>query len=141
VTRYLIDSNILIFYADGGDELSADIKDILFDYRNQINVPSKCVEELLYLQQSGKVSYIKRWKSPDDVIDFIINDLNFGIKYPGIEHMRTLAKMPLFRDHKDPTDRIIVAQAITENTALVSSDRKFQDYRKFGLNFVFNKRR
>ncbi len=43
-------------------------------------------------------------------------------------------------DHKDPTDRIIIAQAIAEKIPIVSSDTKFHDYKRSGLKFVFNKR-
>jgi PIN domain nuclease of toxin-antitoxin system len=138
--RYLIDTNILLFYVDNYDRLlTTDVKDIFNDYSNRIYIPSKCIEELIYLQQTGRVT-IKQWKSTENVIDFIINELSFEIKYIAEEHLRTLAKLPLFPDHKDPTDRIIIAQAITEKMPLVSSDRKFHDYKRFGLNFVFNKR-
>jgi PIN domain nuclease of toxin-antitoxin system len=123
------------------DELTAEVKDILGDCGNQINVPSRCVEEMIHLQQIGKIKFIKQWKSAEDIIDFIISELNFGIKHTGNEHLRTLARLPFFSDHRDPTDRIAIAQAITEKTALISSDRKFHDYRKYGLDFVFNKRR
>jgi len=136
--RYLIDSNILIFYIADDDRLSAEARDIIKDYGNRVYVPSKCVEELIYLRQSERIE-IKSWKSADDVIDFITGDLNFGIKYIAEEHLRTLARLPLFPDHKDPTDRIVVAQAITEKIPLISSDRKFHYYVKHGLDFVFNK--
>jgi PIN domain nuclease of toxin-antitoxin system len=137
--RYFIDSNILVFYMADDDQLTAEVRDILKDYGNRIYVPSKCVEELIYLQQAQKIK-IEQCKSAKDLVGFILDDLNFGIKYVAEEHLRTLAELPLFPDHKDPTDRIIVAQAITEKTALISSDRKFPLYVPYGLNFVFNKR-
>jgi len=138
-SRYLIDSNILFFYANDPTMLTDDVVYILKDYNNRIYVPSKCVEELIYLQQSGKAK-IKQLKFAEDMVDFIIDELNFGIKYVAEEHLQTLARLPLFPDHKDPTDRIIIAQAITEKTPLISSDRKFNDYKRLGLKFVFNKR-
>ena len=136
--RYLIDSNILILSIVDTGQLTREVRDILNDYGNLIYVPAKCVEELIYLQQTRKVT-VQRWKTADDIIDNI-KELNFGIKYIAEEHLRTLAKLPLFPDHKDPTDRIIVAQAITEKIALISSDRKFPLYVRYGLDFVFNKR-
>jgi PIN domain nuclease of toxin-antitoxin system len=42
--------------------------------------------------------------------------------------------------HNDPTDRMIIAQAITEGLLLISSDRMFEHYRKQKLDFVFNRR-
>jgi len=138
--RYFVDSNILIFHmAKNDDELSAKVQDILYDGNNLIFIPSRCVEEIIHLQQSGKIRF-KQWKSAEDIVDFIINELNFGIKHTGNEHLRTLAKLPLFPDHKDPIDRIAIAQAITERTCIISSDTKFYYYEKYGLDLVFNKR-
>jgi len=136
--RYFIDTNILIFIVMDPDLLTKEVKDILDDSSNLIYVPSKCVEELIYLQQSKKIG-IKRWKTADDVLDYI-KEFGFGIKYVAEEHLRTLARLPLFPDHKDQTDRVIIAQAITEKMPIISSDRKFQDYRRHGLNLVFNRR-
>jgi PIN domain nuclease of toxin-antitoxin system len=137
--RYLIDSNIMLFYIAAPEQITAEVMDILKDYSNRIYVPAKCVEELIYLRQSERVD-IKRWKSADDILDFITDELGFGVKYIAEEHLRTLARLPLFPGHKDPTDRIIIAQAITEKTPIISSDRKFHNYRRYGLKFVFNKR-
>jgi len=137
--RYLIDSNILYFRANAKSELTAEVRDILEDTGNLIYVPSKCVEELIYLQRSGKIN-VKLWKSAEDIIGYIKDVLEFGIKYVDEGHLRKLAELPLFPEHKDQTDRIIVAQAIAERIPIISSDRKFHDYTRSGLKLVFNKR-
>jgi len=137
--RYLVDSNIVIYHANDDELLTAEVKDILGNYNNRVYVPSKCVEELICLQQSKRLD-VKKWKSADDIFESILGEMNFEIKYVAEEHLRTLGRLPVFPDHKDPTDKIIIAQAITEKTHLISSDRKFHDYRPFGLKFVFNKR-
>ncbi|MCL2688679.1 MAG: PIN domain nuclease, partial [Chitinispirillia bacterium] len=99
---------------------------------------SKCVEELIYHRQSGKIN-IKGWKNAESIIDFI-TECNFGIKYVSEEHLRTLANLPLYRDHKDITDRVAAAQSITVKIPIISSDRKFRYYEKHGLKLVFNER-
>ena len=38
--------------------------------------------------------------------------------------------------HKDPSDHIIISQAITEHLTLLSSDQKFSFYRDQGLNLI-----
>jgi len=136
--RYLVDSNIVIYRASDEDELTAEVKDILGNTRNYIYVPSKCVEELIYLQQSRRID-VKIWRSAGDIIRYI-NDELAGIKYVAMEHLQTLARLPLFPDHKDPTDRIAIAQAITEKIPIISSDRQFHDYKRSGLEFIYNKR-
>jgi PIN domain nuclease of toxin-antitoxin system len=73
-----------------------------------------------------------------DVFDFIENHLGFSVKYVSKEHLETLSKLTTIEGHNDPSDRLIISQAITERMPLVSSDRKFPKYRKFGLNFISN---
>jgi len=118
--------------------LTAEVNGILKDTNNRIYVPSKCVEELIYLVHSERIK-VDMWKSPEDVVGSIIDELKFEIQYTTEEHLRMLARLQLFTDHKDPTDRIIIAQALAEETPIISSDRKFNDYRRLGLKFVFNK--
>ena len=40
--------------------------------------------------------------------------------------------------HNDPSDRLIIAQAIIEKIPIISSDKKFPEYRKQGLEFIPN---
>ena len=137
--RYLIDTNILIFYVVDPDELTREVEDILEDHNNQIYIPSRCVEELIQLRQSGKIT-ATMWKTAEDIVHSITDEFGFDIKYVAKEHLLTLARLPLLPDHKDPTDRIAIAQAITEKTPLISSDREFPRYKRFGLDLVFNRR-
>ena len=60
----------------------------------------------------------------------------------GEEHMETYAQMELnlTEDHKDPSDHIIIAHAITNRIPLISSDKKFKFYEKQGLELVFNEK-
>ena len=55
-------------------------------------------------------------------------------------YIKTLIDLPFYEDHRDPNDRLIVAQAITDRLPLVSSDRKFSRYERYGLDFIFNER-
>ena len=137
--RYMIDSNILIYYLTDIDKLTREVEDILEDPGNLIYVPSRCVEEMIHLQQNNRVD-VKQWRRAEDVIHTITEVLGFGIKHTGNEHLMTLARLPMLQGHRDPTDRIAIAQAITEKTPLISSDTEFPRYQKYGLELVFNRR-
>ena len=50
------------------------------------------------------------------------------------------AKLEPAKDHKDPSDHIIIAQSISDKIPVISSDRKFKLYEKQGLQLIFNKR-
>ena len=43
-----------------------------------------------------------------------------------LPHTMYLSNLPLH--HKDPFDRLLIAQAITENMTVLTSDRKFSAY-------------
>jgi PIN domain nuclease of toxin-antitoxin system len=87
--------------------------------------------------QAGKL-HVKSWKYAKDVFDTIEKDLCFDIKYIKKEQLLTFANLKPVKDHGDPFDRMIIAQAITEKIPLISSDRKMQSYKKQGLDFIFN---
>ena len=40
------------------------------------------------------------------------------------------------QDHRDPSDHVIIAHAITEHLTLLSSDQKFPFYREQGLDLI-----
>jgi PIN domain nuclease of toxin-antitoxin system len=137
----MIDTNILVFYASGDfGSLSKDVLSLLDGWENVIYVSSESVKEAIHLFQNNRISP-ERWKTAEDIFHYIEDDLGYIIKYVKKEHLRTLAKLDPVAGHNDPSDRLIIAQAITERIPLISSDRKFEHYRKQNLDFVFNPRR
>jgi len=134
--RYLIDTNILINLIEN-NYISNNVKNILRDYENIIYISSECIREFIQLIQAGKITGRKDNKNID-IFDFVENTLGFQIKYIAKEHLKTLAELKIVEGHSDPFDRLIIAQAITEKIPLVSSDKQFPKYRKYGLNLITN---
>ena len=50
-------------------------------------------------------------------------------------HLEILSGLPLYEDHRDPFDRILIAQALAENLPVATSDERFTRYR--GLRVVW----
>ena len=134
--RYLIDTNILIDYVTE-DYISDDVLKLIENYENIIYVSSESVKEFIHLTRASKVIPKKELRVPD-VFDLIENILGFEVKYVTKEHLRTLAQLDMVEGHNDPSDRLIIAQALTEKMPIISSDTKFPKYRKQGLNLIFN---
>ncbi|MDR1863995.1 MAG: type II toxin-antitoxin system VapC family toxin [Bacteroidales bacterium] len=137
--RYLIDTNIFLFYADGSLFLDRDVRLILEDYENTIYISSESVKEVIHLFQTGKIK-TKKWRNNNDIFHFIENESNFIIKYVDKKHLLTFSTLEVVENHNDPNDRLIIAQAIAEKIPLISSDRKFEHYRRQKLNFIFNRK-
>lgn len=60
----------------------------------------------------------------------------------GEEHLETYASLKIneAQDHKDPSDHMIIAHAITNRMPLISSGQKFKFYENQGLELIFNER-
>lgn len=53
-----------------------------------------------------------------------------------LRHTDVLASLPLH--HRDPFDRMIIAQALAENCTLVSPDQRFPLYESSGLHLLWD---
>ena len=135
--RYLIDTNILIRLANELNAISKDIRNILEDTDSLVYVSAVSIQEIYLLLQNKRIS-AKQWKNPLDVFKYIEDELFFTIRYVQKEHLITFANIIPAEGHNDPADRMIIAQAITEQIPLISSDTKFHHYCKQKLDFIFN---
>ena len=72
------------------------------------------------------------------VFDVIEKRMGFKVKFVTKEHLYTMTALELFKEHNDPSDRLIIAQAITESIPLISSDKVFKKYKSMGLNLILN---
>ncbi len=136
--RYLIDTNILLYILER-DNLSKEVQDIVEDYESILYVSSESIKELIHLFHIGKIRS-RKLKNAHQILHTIEEELGFLINYVKKEHLLTMARLELAPSHNDPADHLIIAQAITEKMPLISSDRKFEAYRKQKLDFVYNKR-
>ena len=135
--RYLIDTNIFLFYTLENDRLSKEVFELLCDPLNIINISSRSIEEIILLLRIGKIETFL-WKETKDIFSHI-DKLGFSVDYFKKEHILTLGKLIPVPDHKDPFDHAIMAHAITNKTTLISSDSKMRFYQNQGLDFIWNR--
>ncbi|MBP3512717.1 MAG: type II toxin-antitoxin system VapC family toxin [Prevotella sp.] len=140
--RYLIDTNIFVYLALDPELLSADVRTILEDPDTILNISAESIRELIVgYRNKGLCS--KRWKTTEQMVAAIEDEFYIRILPLKKEHMLTYARMDIneAQGHKDPSDHVIIAHAITEHLPLISSDTRFGFYRKQGLDLVFNEKR
>jgi len=137
--RYLLDTNIFLFVTREGDELDSNVKTILEDYENSFVISSESIREIAALVANGKIR-VKGWDTFAG-IKASLDEHGIEIRYVAEAHLKTLFKIIPVRGHSDPSDLMIIAQAMTENITLISSDTKFPLYIPQGLKFVQNYRR
>jgi PIN domain nuclease of toxin-antitoxin system len=117
--RILLDSNILFWSIAATNRLSTKAINLLIDPENDVWVSSISVAEFRIRQVIGKIQL------PENFVE-LIESTNFKMLPFGAEHAHWLGEMPLH--HRDPFDRMIIAQAIEENFTILTSDSKFKLY-------------
>ena len=70
-------------------------------------------------------AWLGKLEAPDDLPDHI-EAQGFGWLAVGAEHAWRVRDLPLH--HRDPFDRLLVAQALSERVAIVSADGHFGAY-------------
>lgn len=137
--RYMLDTNIFVFFASEADRLTSDVQEILSDYDTTLCMSAESVRELI-IAYRGKRLLAKHWKSETEMIRAMQDEYHIHILPVGLEHMKTLAELKIntVQGHNDPSDFVIIAHAITEKLPLISSDTRFPFYRRQGLDLIEN---
>ena len=139
--RYLLDTNIYVYLSTDINWLTDDVYAILNDPSNLLYISAESVRELI-VAYNNKGLFNKRWKTAEDMVRAIEEDYYIEILPIQKEVMHTYSRLRLntAMNHKDPSDHVIIAHAITLKMPLISSDTRFPYYRRQGLNFIFNEK-
>lgn len=120
--RILIDTHILIWHLEDDAHLSLESSDLIADPDNEVLVSIASLWEIAIKLSKGKLAISK---SIDDVVAHIegSTSLLFAIEP---EHLIHVASLPFH--HRDPFDRLIIAQSLVENIPILTSDSNFAVY-------------
>jgi len=136
--RCLLDTCAFIHAVTDYNSLGADVRALMEDYNNMFYISQETVREVI-LKYKNKNIWGNVWKSAEDIIDSILKDYPFVILPIQEEHLRTYARLEIneAEGHKDPSDHLIIAHAITNKMPLITCDRKFKFYVKQGLELIY----
>lgn len=117
--KLLLDTHILIWWLSEASRLSQTEIDLITDSDNFIFVSAATAWEIAVKKMIGKL------EAPDDLPAALA--INNFLELPiTIEHSQKLYQLPLH--HNDPFDRIMIAQAISEDLTFMTRDTKIALY-------------
>jgi PIN domain nuclease of toxin-antitoxin system len=125
--KYLIATQILIWYQINSKSLSNSIKEIINSNENEIYVSDVSLLEIAIKKKINKLLHLGT--SINDIIE-VAEDDNFNFIPIRRNLFSTYDTLPLLADHRDPFDRLIICKAIEMNLILISFDEKFSLYRE-----------
>ena len=121
--RYLLDTHTFIWWDSNASELSSTVFNLLKNPANNFWFSVASVWEMQIKLQAGKLNL--RMSLPE-IVEHQQKNNRIELLPILLPHALSLDGLPLH--HKDPFDRILIAQAQVEKLTLVSHDAIFAQY-------------
>ena len=121
--RLLLDTHIALWAATAAPQLSQAAAQLIDDPANEIHVSTVSLWEIGIKAGLGKLPLTATQASA------MFDLCGYQSLALAKSHARTLDGLAMNADHKDPFDRMLVAQALTEGMTLLTADAKMMAYR------------
>lgn len=121
---FLLDTSAFLWFVNGDGKLSEDVRGILEDPDIDVNLSLVSFWEIAIKANLGRGLELPLPFSA--FIDSVLDNYNFAILQISILHLKQVAGLPRF--HRDPFDRLLIAQSLVENIPVITNDAAFDQY-------------
>ena len=118
--RLIIDTQVLIWWTNNVSNISPRVQDIIFNLDNELWLSLASIWEVQIKISLGKLDLPR---SLPDIIATQMEENQIKILPIELFHVYALDRLPLH--HRDPFDRLIIAQSLTEKMPIASIDKAF----------------
>jgi PIN domain nuclease of toxin-antitoxin system len=118
----LVDTHVLIWFLSDSSQLNADHYEKLEDPATRVFVSAISVFEMTTKARIGKLELPKQFRDKLTDIYPVFGFASLDVKS---QHADLAGRLP--GEHKDPFDRLLAAQAIVEDMAIMTIDRRIAD--------------
>lgn len=120
----ILDTHILLWYVIGSDKLSAKARQIIDDPTNRLFLSPAVYWEIAIKASNQKLQLTLPY---DQVLAHAMSCMSTLQLLPiEIRHTSYLLNLPFH--HRDPFDRLLIAQSFVEGYRIVSNDTQFDAY-------------
>ena len=119
--KQLIDTHTLLWFTMGNPRISDNLRLQIENNDNLLSIAS--VWEMAIKHSIGKLNLDMSF---DDFVEQQIIGNGITLKEIKQQHISVIAQLPLH--HRDPFDRMLIAQAMVENMPIISADTIFDAY-------------
>ena len=120
--NYLLDTHTFLWFVSNSPELSQKARQLMEDDTSNLFLSVAGIWEIGIKNSLGKLDV-------KGGFDTITNDLkanDIEIMFIEFNHVSIVNKLPFH--HKDPFDRMIIAQSLAENMDIIGKDSDFDNY-------------
>jgi PIN domain nuclease of toxin-antitoxin system len=117
--RLLLDTNAFIWWRDESPRLSKRAREQIENSGNAIAVSAASLWEITIKRALGKLTFLQDFEA-------VLAEEGFDLLPITHRHLRSLAELPFH--HRDPFDRLLIAQALAEQIPIATADRRAAAY-------------
>jgi PIN domain nuclease of toxin-antitoxin system len=121
--RVLLDTHALLWAVTGNPRLPKRTQSILASFENDVFVSAASAWEIATKHRLGKLPGADALAG--DIVGSV-ERLGFHPLPISLEHAERAGRLP--GPHRDPFDRVLIAQSLAENLPLITNDRAFDAY-------------
>lgn len=121
--RLLLDTHTFIWFVTDNPKLSETARGLINDGNNEIWLSTASIWEMAIKQSTGKLSFGLPFRV---FIEQQVSLNRIDILNINLDHIEVVVTLPF--DHRDPFDRLIIAQAMVEQIPILSADSVFDAY-------------
>ena len=121
--RLLLDTHTLIWFDAGDSKLSTTARILIEDEDNHKLVSIASIWEMAIKESKGLLNLSVPF---EDYIRQILSLEDFNLLNINLYHLNAIVTMPFH--HKDPFDRLLIAQSMVERIPILSKDSAFDAY-------------
>lgn len=121
--KLLLDTHTLLWHALNDSRLSAAARAAIVDLANEVFVSPATYWELAIKISIGKLTVQQPFEDFQRACE-----ARFPLLPIATAHTAQVAKLPFPPNHRDPFDRLMIAQAMVEGMLIVSADAAFDSY-------------
>lgn len=119
MTNLLVDTHVLLWALDETDRLRDETRNALVDPDNEVFVSAATAWEMSIKASIGKL------RTPHDLVDQL-QRMRFTPLAVTLEDAVAVRDLPMI--HRDPFDRMLIAQAQSRGFTLVTNDNQIEQY-------------
>lgn len=119
---YLLDTHVAYWWMIEPDNITPELRTLIMDSGERMMVSHVSLWELVVKRSAGKLHL--------DIARFEREVSAAGFEWLAItpDHLHECDGLPLHAEHRDPFDRLLVSQAISERMTLLTADRMLPIY-------------
>ncbi len=121
--RILLDTHVLIWFSLNDARLDKGAVKRIVDPVNNVTISIASLWEISIKFGLGKLTLDRPFV---EFVDSAVRKKGIGVLPVKVSHLVPLEKLP--RHHRDPFDRMIIAQSIVEDLQVLTMDRQFESY-------------